>query len=63
MDNDAIDGLLKYEPPWRVELVKWREKQSSLLSSTASAAVPSSMVEPGQDIGRWPAFIRVCVCE
>ena len=63
MDNDSIDGLLKYEPSWRVELVKWREKQTSLLSSTASAAVPSSMVEPGCDSGMWPAFIRVCVSD
>ena len=56
MDNDAIEGLLKYEPPWRHQLVKWREKRQSLLLSVASAAaVPSSAAlepEPGQDIGR-----------
>ena len=50
MDNDAIEGLLSYEPPWRGQLVKWREKRKTLLSSVASAAAPSE-VEPGQGIG------------
>lgn len=54
MDNDVIGGLLKYEPPWRVELVKWQEGRQSQasLSSVASAAVTSVLVEPGQDISR-----------
>ena len=59
MDNDAIEALLKYEPPWRSELVKWREKQKALLSSAASAAAPNSAVEPEQDIGWYT--ILVCL--
>ena len=51
MDNDTIETLLKYEPPWSNELVKWREKRKALLSSVTSAAVPLPIVEPGQDIG------------
>ena len=51
MDNDTIETLLKYEPPWSSELVKWREKRKALLSSVASVAVPLPVVEPGQDIG------------
>ena len=55
MDNDTIETLLKYEPPWNKELVKWREKRKALLSSVASAAVPlqTVQVEPGQDIGKY----------
>ena len=54
MDNNAIEGLLIYEPPWRGQLIKWREKRKTLLSSVAFAAAPLE-VEPGQDIGgeRW----------
>lgn len=51
MDNDTIETLVKYEPPWSSELVKWREKQKALLSSVTSAAAPLPVVEPGQDIG------------
>ena len=61
MDNDAIEGLLSYEPPWRSQLVKWREKRKTLLSSVASAAA-SLEVEPGQDIGGECVCVCVCVC-
>ena len=50
MDNDAIEGLLSYEPPWKGQLIKWREKRKTLLSSVACAVAPLE-AEPGQDIG------------
>ena len=28
MDNDSIDGLLKFEPPWREELARWRRQKA-----------------------------------
>ena len=62
MDNNAIKGLLIYEPPWRGQLIKWREKRKTLLSSVAFAAAPLE-VEPGQDIGGDQVCVCVCVCE
>ena len=35
MDNDSIDGLLKFEPPWREELARWR-RQKAEGSATAT---------------------------
>ena len=35
MDNDIIDGLLKFEPPWREELARWR-RQKAEGSATAT---------------------------
>lgn len=29
MDNDSIDGLLKFEPPWRKELARWRRQKTA----------------------------------
>ena len=53
MDNAIIGDLLNYEPPWRDELEKWKEKRRALLSSTCTEAVATpSTLEPGQDIGR-----------
>ena len=62
MDNNAIKGLLIYEPPWRGQLIKWREKRKTLLSSVAFAAAPLE-VEPGQDIGGDQVCVCVCVRE
>ena len=62
MDNAIIGDLLNYEPPWRDELEKWKEKRRALLSSTCTEAVATpSALEPGQDIGRWYT-IRQQVC-
>ena len=58
MDNNAIEGLLIYEPPWRGQLIKWREKRKTLLSSVAFAAAPLE-VEPGQDTGRERVWVRM----
>ena len=49
MDNSIIADLLKYEPPWRDELEKWKAKCKALLTSTGTGA--ASAKEPEQDIG------------
>ena len=35
MDNNSIDDLLKFEPPWREELARWR-RQKAEGSATAT---------------------------
>ena len=37
MDNDSIDGLLKFEPPWREELARWRRQKTE----GSTSATPS----------------------
>lgn len=39
MDNDSIDDLLKFEPPWREELVRWKRQRADAFAS--ATAVPS----------------------
>ena len=36
MDNDSIDDLLEFEPPWREELVRWRRQQADTFVSTTT---------------------------
>ena len=36
MDNDSIDGLLRFEPPWREELMSWRRQKAA-----SATAMPS----------------------
>jgi len=38
MDNDSIDDLLKFETPWREELVRWRRQKADAFAS--ATAVP-----------------------
>ena len=38
MDNDYIEVLLKFEPPWTAELVKLKKKQKKPNNGTALAA-------------------------
>ena len=36
MDNDQIEGLMKYQPPWSQELERWRAQHSNTLDGGAS---------------------------
>ena len=45
MDNDTIDGLLKFEPPWREELTRWR-RQKTAGSATATPSKYASIHAP-----------------
>lgn len=41
MDNAYIHDLLTFQPPWKSELAKWKEKSTPIAKSE----------EPGPDIG------------
>ena len=40
MDNDTVDCLLKYEPPWREELCKWKQLKYKDSNSACVKYVP-----------------------
>jgi len=50
MDNNSIDDLLKFEPPWREELVRWRRQRADAFASATAVPLKSHATEPGQDI-------------
>ncbi len=37
MDNEQVDTLLKFEPVWKKELVKWEEVRSQVSSITSAS--------------------------